>query len=351
MLIQKFEKDIFLDYSSSIITPKLIQIKPNLVIALFELMKLIPAKYTIMQAISEDKIDPLYPIVETSSGTYALGLGIVCASLKIPFFIISDSVIDEGLKNRLEELGGKVQIISHSDGHLDIQALRLQSLNEYLINNKQAFWPSQYDNPNNRKAYAHFANYLLDNIGTNFTLVGSVGSGGSTCGTIQTLRQINNKIKLIGVDTFGSVLFGLTKKERKLRGLGNSIMPKNLIHEYFDQVHWINQECAFKSTRELHASKGLFCGPTTGAAYHVANWIAENNVNENIVIISPDSGYRYISTVYNSNWLETNKINLFTKFYEPNRVLSLSEAKEPWSYFDWNRRNYKEIVNINHGII
>lgn len=344
MLIQKFNNDIFSDYSSSIITPKLVQIKPNLVIALFELMKLIPAKYTIVKAISENKIDPLYPIIETSSGTYALGIGIVCASLKIPFFIVSDPVIDEGLNNRLEELGGTVQIISESNGHLDIQTLRLEFLSKYLANNKKAFWPSQYDNPDNRKAYHGFSDYLLSNIGSSFTIVGSVGSGGSTCGTIERLRQINDKIRLVGVDTFGSVLFGLTKEERKLRGLGNSILPKNLIHKYFDQVHWVTQECAFKNARELHASQSLFCGPTTGATYHVAKWIAENNINQNVVMISPDPGHRYISTVYNNKWLEANTINLHMNFSKPKHALNLIEVEKPWSYFDWNRRNYREVI-------
>lgn len=344
MLIQKFKEEIFSNYSSSIITPKLIQIGPNLIVALFELMKLIPAKYTIEKAIKENKIDPFYPVVETSSGTYALGIGIVCANLNIPFFIISDPVIDEPLQNRLEELGGKVQIISASNSHLDIQTLRLEALNQYLKTNKKAFWPSQYNNPDNRAAYQHFANYLLQNIGNCFTLVGPVGSGGSTCGTIETLRHTNNRIQLVGVDTFGSVLFGLHKKERKLRGLGNSIMPQNLIHHFFDQVHWITQECAIKNTRELHSKKGIFCGTTTGATYQVAKWIAENNINHTVVMISPDSGYRYTSSVYNDKWLKINGIDITSEFMEPKCALNLAEVKEPWSYLNWNREEYRQVV-------
>jgi len=345
MLIQKYKKNIYNNYSSTIITPKLIQVLPNLVITLFELMKLIPAKYTILNALKKNKIDPNCPIVETSSGTYALGMGIVCAELEIPFFIVSDPVIDKELMNRLKDLGGKVQIIASKSDNLNVQTLRLEYLNGYLLKNRGTFWPSQYNNPENRIAYSNFANYLLSNIGSNFTLVGTVGSGGSTCGTIEVLRKVNNNIKLIGVDTFGSILFGLPKKERKLRGLGNSIFPQNLIHEYFDQVHWVTAECAFNNTRKLHSSKGLFCGPTTGAAYHVAKWFAANNINEMVVLISPDQGYRYMSTVYNDNWLKVNKMNLSIDFSKPNRVLKLTEVKEPWSYFDWGRRTYKEVMN------
>jgi S-sulfo-L-cysteine synthase (3-phospho-L-serine-dependent) len=344
MLIQKIYKDVFDNYSSTIITPKLVQVLPNLIIALFELMKVIPAKYTILNALKVGKIDPKYPIIETSSGTYALGMGIVCAELKIPFFIVSDPVIDKGLRGRLQDLGGKIQIISGKKDNLDIQSLRLEYLNEYLLKNENVFWPAQYNNPENRESYSHFAEYLVRNIGSNFTLVGAVGSGGSTCGTIEPLRKVNNNIKLVGVDTFGSVLFGLPKKDRKLRGLGNSILPHNLIHEYFDQVHWVNEEIAISNVRRLHSSRGFFCGPTTGAAYHVGNWIARNNSKEMVVVISPDSGYRYTSTVYNDNWLKINKINLSKDYSKVKHVLTLTNVEEPWSYFDWGRRTYKNVI-------
>jgi cysteine synthase A len=176
-------------------------------------------------------------------------------------------------------------------------------------------------------------------MGEKFTLVGAVGSGGSMCGTIEKLRETNINIKLIGVDTFGSVLFGLEKNTRKLRGLGNSIMPKNLIHHYFDQIHWVNAECAYKSTRDLHARYGLFRGPTTGAAYQVAHWVADKYPDEEVVFISADSGYRYASTVYSDEWMIKNIIDLSNNYVNPICAQDLKDVQEPWSYFDWNRRD------------
>lgn len=343
-------KGIYHNYSSILNEAKLVKIRPNLVIALFELMKIIPAKYTIINAISNNRLDPAHPVVETSSGSYALGMGIVCAELKIPFIVISDPVIDRNLKNRLENLGGKVQIVSGAKHGQNVQIMRLNYLEEFLLKHKTSFWPSQYNNPENRYAYAPFAELLLKTIGKNFTLVGSVGSGGSTCGTIERLRMSNDQIKLVGVDTFGSILFGLPKQERKLRGLGNSIIPKNLIHEYYDQVHWVDEEIAISNIRKLHLSRGLFCGPTTGAAYHVANWIAENNKNEMVVVISPDSGYRYMNTAYNNDWLRSNYIAIDKFFDKSEEVSCLKNVKTPWSYYNWNRRSYKQVMDIQNGI-
>ncbi len=346
MLMQRDNHQIFLNYSSSISSPKLIKISPNLTVALFELMKLIPAKYTILKALKEKRLDPNCPIVETSSGTYALGMAIVCAELKIPFFIISDPIIDDNLKSRLEELGGKVQIVSSCTSSVDVQIIRLNALNDFLRNNPKAFWPAQYDNPENRESYYDFAELLLDKCGKDFTLVGAVGSGGSTCGTIERLRKDSNDIELIGVDTFGSTLFGLEKKPRKLRGLGNSLLPKNVMHHYFDWIHWVSEECAYKSVRKLHSNTGLFCGPTTGAAFHIANWYSKTNKDKQIVFISPDPGHRYVNSVYNDAWLQSNDVDLLKDFSRPMHVKKLSDAVEPWSYFHWDRKPYQEVIKI-----
>jgi cysteine synthase len=334
---------VFTKFSDSILLPDLIKIKDNLIIAKFELMKILPAKHIIETAIRHNKINPEVPIVETSSGTFALGLGIVCAELKIPFFIISDPAIDSALEKRLAHLGGKVQILSESVLKNNPQEVRLNVLKEYIKSHPEAYWTHQYDNLENQNSYAVFSDYLVHKLGKQFTLIGSVGSGGSTCGTIKKLRETNPQINLIGVDTFGSVLFGLDNQKRILRGLGNSIMPKNLHHHHFDEVHWVGASDAFFHTKKLHSEAALFCGPTTGATYQVAQWVAEKNPNEMVVFISADTGYRYQDTVYSDNWLNKHDL-LFPVDHEPIEVSDPSEVNTHWSYFKWKRRHYHEIV-------
>ncbi|WP_194847832.1 pyridoxal-phosphate dependent enzyme [Candidatus Neptunochlamydia vexilliferae] len=348
MLIDKKGEALFSNYSSTLVSPKLIRLTPNLTVALFELMKLIPAKYTLLKALKEGKLNPDYPIIETSSGTYAQGLALVCRELDLPFIIISDPVIDPALQSRLVALGGKVQIIERSIDNLNIQTLRLQALRDYLFSHPQAFWPAQYDNPDNRHAYTPFADLLLENLRSPLTLIGAVGSGGSTCGTIERLREVNTDTRLIGVDTFGSVLFGLPAGKRKLRGLGNSLLPKNVIHSSFDEVHWVSAHCAYKALRELYSKTGLYCGPTTGAAFHVARWIANKNRDEEVVFIAPDSGHRYTHTVYSDRWIGEEGIDLNAPFPSPLHIDSLSEVGKEWAYFNWKRQPYEQVVN-HHG--
>ena len=332
-------------FSDSILLPNLIRIRENLIVAKFELMKILPAKHIIEKALSNNLIHPGVPIVETSSGTFALGLGIVCAELNIPFFIITDPIIDPALEQRLKQLGGKVQVLSDALKNNNPQQVRLNVLKEYLHEHPKAYWTCQYDNLENQNAYSPFSDFLISELGKDFTLVGAVGSGGSTCGTIKSARKKNN-IKLIGVDTFGSILFGLKNQKRILRGLGNSVMPKNLDHACFDEVHWVNASDAFLHTRQLNSQHALFCGPTTGATYQVANWIAANNPNEMVVFISADTGHRYQQTVYQDSWLFKNNLHLpISKM--PIEIEHPDKIQDGWLYFKWKRRAYHEVMKVD----
>lgn len=336
---------MFTNYSDSILLPDLIRIQDNLIIAKFELMKVIPAKHIVEMALRQNKINPDMPIVETSSGTFALSLGIVCAELKIPFYIVSDPAIDSSLEQQLAHLGGKVQILSEAIIQNNPQEFRLNALKEYIKHHPGTYWTHQYDNMENQNAYTVFSEYLKNEVGADFTLVGAVGSGGSTCGTIKKIRETNSFARLVGVDTFGSVLFGLPNAKRILRGLGNSIIPKNVSHHCFDEIHWVDASDAFFNTRKLYSEKSLFCGATTGATYQVAKWIADTHPNEMVVFISADTGYRYQDTVYNDNWLRKN--NLLNQASScPIEVNHPSAVHSNWSYFKWSRRHYSEVMGV-----
>ncbi len=339
---------IYDSFSSSIYYPSLIRLEQNLVVASFKLMKLLPAKYIVENAIARNELDPNCPIVETSSGTFAYGLGIVCAEKGIPFFIVSDAAIDKRLETQLRDLGGEVQIVGSNEGtEANIQVLRLETLKKHLAENPKGFWTNQYNNLENQKSYASFAKQLLNTLKKDIVLVGSVGSGGSTCGTIKALREVDPTIKLVGVDTFGSILFGLPSGKRVLRGLGNSLMPKNLEHYCFDEVHWVCAADAYYHTRRLHQQYGLFCGPTSGAAYQVAQSLKESN--KTIVFTAPDEGTRYQDTVYNDAWLKQRGYLDAAKARKPFHATALSEVSEPWSKLEWGRRSYEEVVELEYA--
>ena len=322
----------------------IVRLRPNLYAAVFRLMKLVPAKYVIEKALAEGRLSPGGTVAETSSGTYALGLGMVCAENNLRFHIFSDPAIDEVLQKRLEELGGTVHLITNEGAAgANLQILRLEALQHFLAEHPKTLWPRQYDNEENREAYFAFADQISRLNHRKMTLVASVGSGGSSCGTALRLRENGVSTTCVGIDTFGSVLFGLKNGKRVLRGLGNSIYPKNLDHRCFDEVHWLGAREAYLAARELHRKTSIFGGPTTGASYLVARYLAETNPEQPVLFIAPDEGYRYQDTLYNDRHLREMGFLDSRPATKPISVRHPDEVAPPWSCLAWGRRSLEEM--------
>ena len=324
--------------------PKLIRLGENFYGASFFLMKLLPARFMLDRAREAGLINRGSLIIETTSGTFGLGLAIVCALHGYRLILVSDPVIDVHLKRRLEDLGACVEIVKESASVGGYQRARLDRMAKLQEQHPNNYWPSQYHNPHNSESYAPLAELLTESIGQIDCLVGTVGSGGSMCGTSFYLRQIFSHMQAIGIDTQGSILFGQPDKERVLRGLGNSLMPKNLDHSTFDQVHWISAAEAFHATRLLHRKHGLYMGGTSGAAYLVAQRWAKLNPRASVVCLLPDEGYRYSDTIYCDEWLAANKLVL-SNVQDPVLVEHPLDVGSQWSYMKWGRRTYEEVVN------
>src|SRR5262249_45283056 len=128
------------------------------------------------------------------------------------------------------------------------------------------------------------------------------------------------------------------------RGLGNSLMPKNLDHTAIDDVHWVSAAEAFSATRILHRDHALYMGGTSGAAFLVARWWAEKNPDQKVVALFPDEGHRYQDTIYNDNWLRSNGFYHSHIADAPRLVDYPLKAGTEWSQILWNRRSYEDVV-------
>ncbi len=331
----------FLDYE----LPRLNKLSNNLYGASFFLMKLLPARFTIQHAEATGKLSRGGHIIETTSGTFGLALAMICAVKKYRLTLISDPVIDKNLYAQLRELGAVVEILRtpHPDG--GYQRVRLERLYKLLEEDPDAFWPDQYGNPYNPMSYGRLAEYLVKRLGRIDCLVGPVGSGGSMVGTTAHLRRVFPDLKAIAVDTPKSVLFGQRNGERLLRGLGNSLLPKNLDHSMFDYVFWVPARMAFQATRELHRVHGLYMGGTSGAAYLVANWWARQNPGDKVVAIFPDEGHRYSRTIYNDKWLSKVPGKDYSPELQPLLIQHPRENEEEWCWMRWNRRRLCDVIS------
>lgn len=323
--------------------PRLVPLDANLFGASFFLMKLLPARFMLERAAEHGQLKPGTTICESSSGTFGLALAMLAVQHGHRLILVSDWALDRHLHRRLIELGAEVTIVDSPASSGGLQQARLDRLQMYLRDIAGSYWPSQYYNPDNPLSYGKVAEQFIDRLGKLDCLVGPVGSGGSMSGTARYLRTLFPDLHAIGVDTPNSVLFGQPSGKLNLSGLGGNILPSNVDHSQFDEVHWLTPAEVFHATHQLHREHGLFMGPTSGGAYRVAEWWSRNNPGKTVVALFPDEGHRYVETVYDPEWLETIAGWSGPLRASPITVRTPREPMSGWSRFLWKRRSLDEV--------
>jgi cysteine synthase A len=325
-------------------SPRIVPLEEDLFGASFFLMKLLPARFMLERAAERGQLKPGATICESSSGTFGLALGMLAVQHGYRLVLVSDWALDRHLHQRLTELGAEVTIVDKPAASGGLQQARLDRLRMYLRDRPGCYWPCQYDNADNPLSYAKVAEQLIDRIGKLDCLVGPVGSGGSMCGTSRFLRTLFPELYAVGIDAPNSVLFGQPSGRINLSGLGGNIVPTNVDHSQFDEVHWLTPAEAVSATHDLHRKHGLFMGPTSGAAYRVAEWWSRHNPGKKVVAIFPDEGHRYVETVYNQQWFEITAGWPALIRENPVTVATPTEPMPGWSRFAWNRRTLQEVL-------
>ena len=333
-------------YIEALEAPRFFQLRPNLTAASFQLMKLMPARFMLDRAEAEGELTTGGLIVESSSGSLGLALAMLASARNYALTLVTaSSLIDERFVKRLRQLGAKVVITDDPTFSGDQQG-RLAQIETILASQPNAYWPRQYDNPNNPAAYARLAEQVARQVGHIDCIVGCVGSGGSLCGTAMFLKAAFPTLHVIAVDTNGSALFGHCPSARLLRGLGNSILPQNLMHELIDEVHWVGALQAFLATRTLNTEHGAFLGPTSGAAAFVARWYANKHPNSSTVVILADEGSRYQDTVYDDDWLM--RLDGWPP-HQREHPIELRQVRafgeDDWTMMKWGRRPLRDVAS------
>ncbi|WP_205586994.1 pyridoxal-phosphate dependent enzyme [Rhizobium sp. CCGE531] len=326
--------------------PRIAKLSDGLYGASFFLMKLLPARFILERAVERGLLKPGATICESSSGTFGLALAMLAVQHGYKCILVSDWGLDRHLHRRLMRLGAHVEIVKEPALTGGIQQARLNRLAEFLKMTPNSYWPSQYSNPDNPLSYAKFAEQLIHRLGKIDCLVGPVGSGGSMCGTSKFLRVPFPDLHVVGVDTPNSVLFGQPiGTQEDLSGLGGEIIPSNVNHSHFNEVHWVTPAEVFDATHELLRDHSLYMGPTSGAAYKVADWWSRKNPEKKVVAIFPDEGHRYVETVYDEEWLSTVPNWSGSLRQQPVEVAAPTEELTAWSSYPWGRRTLRDVLS------
>jgi cysteine synthase A len=292
------------------------------------------ARRVVQDAEAKGLLFPGGTIVESSSGTMAEGIARVGAVCGYRVIIVTDPRIDAGLRAKLRAFGAELEIVETCSQDGGWQRSRLERLRDVLRRNPRAFWPRQYDNAVIRTTYAEeLARELVEAIGKVDAFVAAVGSGSSLTGAAKALRRWNPDVRIVAVDAAGSVQFHQPERRRRQSGHGNSIIAGNIIYEVIDEAHWISDGEAFNACRELARREGIFAGGSSGAAYTVASWIAEElQPSMNVVALFPDRGDRYAATIYSDDYLRENELVDVVAARAPRRIRYGIDEATSWSW-------------------
>ncbi|GJF34681.1 putative pyridoxal phosphate-dependent protein CysK2 [Kitasatospora sp. NE20-6] len=252
------------------------------------------------------ELQPGAPVVESTSGTLGIGLAFAGQALGHPVVLVGDAELEPSMRQLLRSYGAELELVEDPAKVGGWQAARLARLREVLDRLPEAYWPDQYNNPDNAAGYHAMAQELVGELDHLDVLVCSVGTGGHSAGLMEPLRRRWPALRVIGVDSVGSAIFGQPARHRLMRGLGSSIHPRNVAYSAFDEVHWVGPAEAVDACRRL--AKGCFVsgGWSTGAVALVAAWAARVQPGAVVATVFPDGPHRYLGTVYDDAFCVTH---------------------------------------------
>ena len=263
---------------------------------------------------AEGLIKPGGTIIEGTSGNTGMGLALAAIVKGYKMIcVISDKQSKEKI-DVLKAVGCEV-VVCPTDVAPDDPQSYYSTSKRLAEETPNSWYVNQYDNPNNTKA--HFESTgpeIWEQTDGNVThFICGVGTGGTISGVGNYLKSKNRKIKIWGVDTYGSVFKKYHETgvfdENEIypyitEGIGEDILPENVDFEVIDGFTKVTDKDAAIYTRKLAKEEGFFLGNSAGAAIKGLLQLKQHFKKEDIVVILfHDHGSRYINKIYNDEWM------------------------------------------------
>lgn len=260
------------------------------------------AKAMLDEAERSGKIKPGAVIIEPTSGNTGIGLCALCAARGYKAIIVMPETMSIERRMLMSLYGAEVVLTEGAKG----MAGAIEKAKNLAAEIPNSFVPGQFVNPANPAAHlATTGPEIFDALDGNVDIfVACVGTGGTLSGTGAYLKMQNPNIRVVAVEPSSSaVLSGGEPRPHKIQGIGAGFVPDVLDEDIFDQIVAVDDADAFAMLQELAKTEGVLAGISSGAALVAALALAKEEENEgkNIVVILPDTGERYLSSLASPN--------------------------------------------------
>lgn len=260
------------------------------------------AKAMLDEAERSGKIKPGAVIIEPTSGNTGIGLCALCAARGYKAIIVMPETMSIERRMLMSLYGAEVVLTEGAKG----MAGAIEKAKSLAAEIPNSFVPGQFVNPANPAAHlATTGPEIFDALDGNVDiLVACVGTGGTLSGTGAYLKMQNPDIRVVAVEPASSaVLSGGEPGPHKIQGIGAGFVPDVLDVDIFDQIVAVDDEDAFAMLQEFAKTEGVLAGISSGAALAAALALAKEDENEgkNIVVLLPDTGERYLSSLASQN--------------------------------------------------
>jgi cysteine synthase A len=243
-------------------------------------------------------LKPGATVIEPTSGNTGVGLAFVAASKGYKLILTMPDTMSTERRNLLKALGAELVLTPGADGMKGAIA----RAEELQASTPGSLILQQFDNRANPAVHERTTGQEIwqDTDGKVDIFVAGVGTGGTVSGVGAALKKHNSRIQVVAVEPEDSpVLSGGKPGPHKIQGIGAGFVPKNYNSAVVDGILQVSNDDAIRTGRELAKYEGLLVGISSGAAVSAATQLAQlpENEGKNIVVLLPDTGERYLSTL------------------------------------------------------
>lgn len=243
-------------------------------------------------------LTPGATIIEPTSGNTGVGLALVSAVKGYKLILTMPETMSVERRNLVKAYGARIELTSGKDG----MPGAIKKAEELHAAIPGSVILQQFENPANPQTHYETTGCEIweQTDGQVDIFIAGVGTGGTVSGIGKRLKENNPNVKIVAVEPKSSaVLNGQPSGPHKIQGIGAGFVPKTYNASIVDEVFDVDNDDAIRTGRELASTEGLLVGISSGAAAYAATQIAKRpeNQGKRVVVLLPDTGERYLSTV------------------------------------------------------